>query len=81
MNMKFIYTSLVLFLLFSMSACTRTYICQCKISYKGQPGLPDTTINEYDIKDSKENAKNLCEGNSGKYNNNGISSVEDCKLF
>ena len=56
-----------------MSACTRTYICQCKISYKGQPGLPDTTINEYDIKDSKENAKNLCEGNSGNYNNNGIS--------
>ena len=65
----------------SMSSCVKKYICQCKISYSGQPGLPDTVVKEYDIKDTKKNAKSKCEANSATYQNNGINTNEDCYLY
>ena len=64
-----------------MSSCVREYTCQCEISYTGQPGLPDTTIREYTIKDTKKKAKSLCEGNSFTSEENGIKTVENCHLY
>lgn len=63
------------------SSCTRSYICQCTIKYSGQPGLPDSLIKQYDVKDTKKKAKSVCESNSGTYQANGITTVEDCKLY
>jgi len=63
------------------SSCVRDYTCQCQIVYTGQPGLPDSLIREYPIKDSKKKAKSLCEQNSTTSDNNGIHTEEDCHLF
>lgn len=70
-----------LFLITVASSCTRDYICQCTIKYSGQPGLPDSLIREYPIKDTKKNAKSTCEGNSGTYDTEGIRAEEDCRLY
>ncbi len=69
------------FLAIGFSSCTRDFICQCTISYSGQPGLPDTTIREYPIKDTKKNAQSACEGNSSTYEIGDIKTVEDCSLY
>jgi hypothetical protein len=65
----------------ALTSCVHEYICQCVISYSGQPGLPDTTVNEYTIKDTKKKAESACEGHSGTYETNGIKTVEDCHLY
>lgn len=64
-----------------LSSCVREYTCQCQIVYTGQPGLPDTLIREYPIKDSKKKAESTCQGNSTTSDNNGIHTEEDCSLF
>jgi hypothetical protein len=64
-----------------MSSCVRKYICHCEISYSGQPGLPDTVIKEYDITDSKSNAKSKCEAESKTASANNINTVENCHLY
>jgi len=63
------------------SSCTRDFICQCTIKYSGQPGLPDSMIKEYPVKDTKKKAASVCEANSGTYENGGITTVETCRLF
>jgi hypothetical protein len=68
-------------LLFGATSCTREYICQCEISYSGQAGLPDTVINQYPVRDTKDGAKSICEGNSSTSEKNGIKTVENCHLF
>lgn len=65
----------------SMSSCVKNYICHCVISYSGQPGLPDTVIQEYNIKDTKSNAKSACTANSTSANNNNINTIENCYLY
>ena len=72
---------LVFTLMIGMSSCVRNYTCQCQISYYGAPGLPDTIIKEYDIKDTKKNAASACEANSKTFDNNGIHTKEDCSLY
>lgn len=72
---------MVFILMIGMSSCVRNYICQCQISYTGQPGLPDTIIKEYDIKDTKSKAQSACKANSKTYDNNGIHTVENCDLY
>ena len=67
--------------MFGMSACVKDYICQCQISYTGQPGLPDTTIKEYNITDTKKKAKSTCESNSSASDRNGIHTVVNCYLY
>ncbi len=64
-----------------MSSCTRNYICHCVISYSGQPGLPDTLVQEYNIEDTKANAKSKCTANSSTATNNGINTIENCYLY
>ena len=70
-----------LILMTLLGSCVRDYTCQCIIKYTGQPGLPDSVIKEYKIKDTKDNAKSLCEGNSGTFTTNGITTTENCKIY
>ena len=65
------------------SSCTQEYTCQCKIKYKGQPGLPDSTVREYTVQDTKDKAKSVCEQNSVHSTDatTQIRTDEDCKLF
>ena len=63
------------------SSCVHEYTCQCRIKYSGQPGLPDSLVREYPIRNTKDNAKSLCEQNSQHTEQNGIKTDEDCKLF
>lgn len=65
------------------SSCVQDYTCQCKIKYTGQPGLPDSLIREYSIRDKKDKAKSACEENSTHTTDpmTGIKTDEDCKLF
>ena len=82
MKLRFgLLLSFSLFIMTSMTSCVREYICQCQISYSGQPGLPDTTLNEYEIKDTRNKAKKLCEENSYEATKDGIHTVEKCQLY
>lgn len=82
MKLRFFLIPAACFLFITiMSSCTREYICQCTITYSGAPGLPDTTINEYIIRDTKKKAESACEANSGTYESGNIRSEEKCKLF
>lgn len=65
----------------STSSCTREYTCQCTMTYSGQPGLPESTIHNYQIKDTKKNAKEMCENNSAVYQEGTITTREDCELW
>ncbi|XZF14707.1 hypothetical protein ACTHGU_01075 [Chitinophagaceae bacterium MMS25-I14] len=67
--------------LVGFSSCVRSYTCQCVISYSGQPGLPDTSIQEYTVKDTKKKAKKICEDNSSTSTQGGITTVENCHLY
>lgn len=68
-------------LVFGLTSCTKKYTCQCVISYSGSPGLPDTTVNEYDVYNSKKGAEKVCEEASYEKTENGVKIVETCKLF
>ena len=64
------------------SSCVREYTCHCDIKYSGQPGLPDSLVREYPIRDTKDKAKSLCEQNSTHTTDaSGIKTDEDCALF
>lgn len=65
------------------SSCIQEYTCQCKIKYTGQAALPDSTIREYPIKDTKDKAKSICEQNSSHTTDQttNIKTDEDCALF
>ena len=63
------------------SSCVREYTCHCAIKYTGQPGLPDSTVRDYPIRDKKDNAKSLCEQNSTHTEQGGIKTDENCALF
>ena len=63
------------------SSCTRDFICECVLTYEGKPGIPASLPREYPITDTKQNAKKTCEAASRTYEENGILTHEDCKLF
>lgn len=64
------------------SSCTQEYICQCELSYEGaQPGLPDSSIHQFLIRDTKDEASSKCEANSFETTNNGITMKEACQLY
>ena len=68
-------------ILLSMSSCVKNYTCHCDIVYTGYPGLPDSSSQEYQVKDSKSGAKSKCEKESTSYTNNGIKTVETCYIY
>jgi hypothetical protein len=64
------------------TSCTREFVCQCRVSYKGQiPGLPDSTLTEFVIKDFKSAAETNCKANSSTVTTNGITVTESCNLY
>ncbi len=75
--------SLVLLSLLGATSCVREYSCQCRIRYTGQPGLPDSTMREYPIRDTKDKAKDLCAANSYETTDSksGITTKESCALY
>ena len=76
-----ILSTLAIAVVISISSCTKSYTCHCDIVYSGSPGLPDTSVQEYFIHDTKTGAKAKCDAESEKHSNNGISSVETCYLY
>lgn len=83
--MKKYFTTLLLALpavvLLTATSCTREYICQCKMTYSGAPGLPESQVREYPITDTKKKARTACQESSRTYDSGGIHTVEECDLF
>ena len=82
--MKFRTTILLVLAIAStvaMASCTKNYTCHCEIKYSGSPGLPDSTVQEYSITDSKSGATSKCKAESDSVTNNGITSVEKCYIY
>jgi hypothetical protein len=78
---KFVPFLLLISVLF-ISSCTQEYICQCSIKYTGNPpGLPDTSVVEFLIKDKKKEAAKKCEANSISLSQDGITMDEKCRLY
>lgn len=80
-NCLSVFTLTVFLGLFLFSSCIKKYTCHCAISYSNAPGLPDSTYTEYDITDTKDNARSKCQAQSGNYTNNYIKTVENCYLY
>ena len=78
---RFLFLALAFAGIVCNSSCNKKYICHCNFKYSGAAGLPDSTTKEYDITDTKANAKTKCEGETGTYNNNSITTVETCYLY
>ena len=64
----------------SMTSCVKNYTCTCTIKYSGYPGLPDSTIKEFEIKDTQAGAKDACKKESYSHDENGIHTDESCVL-
>lgn len=67
--------------LLAFPSCTKEYTCQCTITYSGVAGLPDSSVREYPITDTKKNAKTACESKSETFEKDNIKTVETCVLF
>lgn len=76
-----LFFAIALIVLAGASSCTKEYTCQCTISYSGISGLPDTTVNEYPITDTKNKAKEACQAKSATYEKDNVKTVESCMLF
>jgi hypothetical protein len=73
---------LVVVLLACMSSCTREYICQCRIKYTGAtPGLPDSTVVEFKVKNTRKEAQAQCKANSLVSTKDGVTLTETCELY
>jgi hypothetical protein len=78
---KTLLLPLLLITILGLNSCVRDYICRCEITYSGQPGLPDTTVRTYPIRDTKKEARSLCEQNSFNSEDGEIKTVETCQLY
>jgi hypothetical protein len=63
------------------SSCTQEYVCKCTIVYTGLPGLPDTLVKEYPVRDTKKKAKAVCEENSSTSTSDKVTTTETCELY
>ena len=80
--MKKLLPVLIIPLLFLAASCTREYDCQCVIQYTGNPpGLPDSSIVEFKIRNKKKEAAKECEANSTTSTKDGITLIENCRLY
>lgn len=65
-----------------LASCTQEYTCQCVVKYTGKPpGIPDSALYEYAIRDTKKEAIKKCEANSTKVSQNNVTMDEKCKLY
>jgi len=72
---------LVLGTMLVATSCVKKYTCQCQVKYSGAPGMPDSTVKEYEIVDSKKKAESLCKDQTYEKEANGIKLTETCKLY
>jgi hypothetical protein len=63
------------------TSCTREYICQCKIKYTGKPGLPDSSMQEFLLKNTLKQATADCAANNTSLTTNGVTLTETCQLY
>lgn len=64
------------------NSCTQEYTCQCTVTYSGAAGMPDSSIKEYKVRDTRKKAISICEANSKNYDEKeGVTAKEVCKLF
>ena len=81
-SMKKILPVIILSVILLASSCTQEYVCQCAIKYTGNPpGLPDSSIVEFKIKDKKKDAIKNCEANSTTFTKAGITLEEKCRIY
>jgi hypothetical protein len=81
-SMKKILPVLIVSVILLVSSCTQEYICQCAIKYTGNPpGLPDSSIVEFKIRDKKKEAIKKCEENSTTSTKDGITLDEKCRIY
>lgn len=82
LRLKRVLPLLIVALVIFISSCTREYTCQCVAKYSGnQPNLPDTSVHEFLIKDTKKEAAKLCEANSVTVVNDNVTLTETCRLY
>jgi hypothetical protein len=75
-------TVLLFIIALGTSSCTREFICQCKVKYSGNvPGLPDPTLTESVIKNTKSQAEANCKKNSITTTQDGVTMTETCDLY
>ena len=80
--MRKIFPLFVVLIVLFASSCTREYICQCVVTYSGNPpALPDSSVFEFAIKDKKKDAAKKCEENSTTITENNITMDEKCQLY
>ena len=65
----------------SYTSCVKKYICRCDIKYSGYPGLPPNNSKEFEIQNTKSNAKTTCEKESDSTVYNNIKAIETCYLY
>lgn len=81
-HMKKILLILFVFVIGIMSSCTREYTCQCVVKYTGNPpGIPDSAMHEFAIRDTKKEAKSKCEANSTTVSQDNVTMTEKCQLY
>jgi|JI6StandDraft_1071083.scaffolds.fasta_scaffold560398_1 hypothetical protein len=81
-SMKKILPVLLISMILIVSSCTQEYICQCSIKYTGNPpGLPDSSVVEFKIRDKKKEAIKNCEANSTTSTKDGITFIEKCRIY
>ncbi|MCC6185717.1 MAG: hypothetical protein IT256_01050 [Chitinophagaceae bacterium] len=76
-----LFLSAATIVVLAASSCTKEYTCQCTIKYTGVAGLPDSSINEYQVRDTKSKAKSMCEGSSATFEKDNVTTTETCLLF
>lgn len=80
--MKLLLPAALLFTLsFSLTSCVKEYTCQCKITYSGKPGLPESHIREYEVSNTLKKADQECRNRSKIYTEDGITTTEECELY
>ena len=65
-----------------MGSCPQEYTCQCVVKYTGTPpGITDSALHEFAIRDTKKEAKSKCEANSTTTSQDNVTMTEKCRLY
>lgn len=73
---KLLVTLSIISIAFIFGSCKKEYTCECTTTMTGF----GTTTSSTTIKDTKNNAKDACEGGSSTTTVNGVSASVTCKL-
>jgi hypothetical protein len=80
--MKYLFSSLLVLVVAITSSCTREYTCQCTVKYYGKPpGIADSVVHEFAVRDTKKEASKKCEANSVTTSQDNVTMEEKCRLY